>query len=121
MITADVFSPSHRVNGTARQALIEDPSWRWANKLLGDPLLRADDKDLGPRGERGPRLSRLAASLRDPRTRAEIRLRAERKAGNLQLQLADLRRRGLPELAVEAEQELSDQINYIQAFTDPDV
>ncbi len=120
MISADALNGVRVANGTARQTLINDPSWRWANKLLGDPLLRADDKGLGEEGRHGQTLLRLAASLRDRRTRAEIRRRAESKAGALREQLADLRRREMPELEVEAERELSDQMNYILAFSDHD-
>ena len=119
MISTEVFHPAFTVNGTARQALIDDPNWRWGNRVLGDPLMRADGKG-AVIGAYGQGLSRLVASLRDPRTRAEIRMRAEQKAGVLQMQLADLREREMPELEVEAEAELHAQMAFVQAFTDPD-
>jgi len=119
MMTADLSPQAVGINGTARQLLMNDPSWRWANRLLGDPLLRADDKALAALGGApGSVLGRLAASLRDPATRSEIRSRGEAKLRALQLQLSELRRRGLPDLAMEAEREISDQEAFIQAFAD---
>ncbi|RIL11007.1 hypothetical protein DCC79_06205 [bacterium] len=107
-------------NGTTRRALFDDPTWRWGNRLLGDPLLRADLKSIAAFGaDRRRALERLAASLRDPRTRAEFMARAERRARDLRQQLADLRARGLTDLLAEAEQELSDQLAVIRLFAEP--
>lgn len=117
MITADTVYHGLAANGTARQALFDDPTWRWGNRLLGDPLLRADLRSLAATGaEWGDMLRRLASSLADPRTRAELRLRAEARARDLRQQWAELRDRGLPDLAREAEQELNDQLVVVEVF-----
>ncbi len=120
MLTTDSSIGSAPPNGTSRRALFDDPTWRWGNRLLGDPLLRADLKPVAAFGaDWRAALRRLAESLRDPRTRAEVMARAERRAGELRQQLADVRARGLTELLAEAEQELSDQLVVVRLFAEP--
>lgn len=119
MITRDLFDPGLAARDPAARRLMDDPSWRWGNPFTGDPLTRADDKALGALGpDRDATVGRLAGSLRDPATRAEIRLRGQHKVERLSLQLVELRRFNLPALEREAEQELADQQAFVVRFSE---
>jgi len=118
MITTSLSSPRTLSDDTARRALVESPDWRWGYRLVGDPLLRADDKFLTTFHGRAHGLAELVGCLTDARARAEIVARAERKERDLAGQLAELRARGLTELAREAEGELADQRRLLAAIAD---
>jgi hypothetical protein len=109
MMTAQWTSAPAGADAQARRSLVESPDWHWGYRLIGEPLLRADDKQVTAFCGHKHDLGSLVTSLQDRRARAEIRARAERKVGALEEQLADLRRRNLPALEHEAEQELRDQ------------
>lgn len=119
MITRDFLDQGPAARDSAARRLMNDPNWHWGNPITGDPLTRADDKTLGALGpDREAMVGRLAGSLRDPATRAEIRLRGQHKVERLSLQLVELRRFNLPALEREAEQELADQQAFVVRFSD---
>lgn len=122
MITAQTMNSAFPADRSVRQALARSPDWSWGYKLIGEPLLRADDKLVTEYCGHKHDLVSLVSSLSDPRARAEIRARAERKERALEQQLADLRQRNLPELEREAEQELFDQRAFLERIraNDPD-
>lgn len=76
---------------------------RWGYALIGDPLLRADDKFVHGLGER------VLASLTDLRIVRELRVRAESKLADLAQQLDDLTARNVTDLVPAAARELADQ------------
>lgn len=114
MIAVNSFNQPMLSYQAARRALIDSPDWKWGYKLIGDPLLRADEHLVHGFGGQSNGLSRLVASIQDPKARTEIRNRAERKLRDLERQLADLRSRHFPELEREAEAELNLQRNFVQ-------
>jgi hypothetical protein len=101
----DALEPPIVLSDVLKQA----PGWRWGNPLTGDPLTRADDKGFSELRGRPEALATALLTIRDERTRGEIRLRAERRCRVLERQLADARQAGIACLADGAERELADQ------------
>jgi hypothetical protein len=113
VFTADMI-PSLWADTAALDTLLrQEPSWRWGNPLTGDVLLRADDKDFPQFAGHPDILAAAVASIRDERTRAEIRARAEVRYRALAEQLDDARGLHLEALALAAERELEDQRTYL--------
>jgi hypothetical protein len=120
MITAGMLSNAATADPAARQALAISPSWRWGNRVTGDPLRRADDKGFSELSGKPGTLALMVATIRDARTRAEIRSRAERKQVDLEQQLQDVRRWQLTALEPEAERELADQRAFLEILAQAD-
>jgi hypothetical protein len=85
--------------------------WPWGYRLVGDPLVRADDK-FAARRYGGVVLARLVNTLRDPRARADIRRQAEGKLATLSSQLDAVMATGRSDLEDAARRELADQRMY---------
>lgn len=83
----------------------------WGYALVGDPLLRSDDKFVHGLGER------VLASLSDLRIVRELRMRAESKRADLVRQLDDLQARNVTELVPAAAKELADQDVLLSRLT----
>jgi hypothetical protein len=87
--------------------------WAWGYRLVGDPLVRADDK-FAARRYGGAALARLVNSLRDPRAKADIRRHAEEKLVTLRSQLDDVLAAGRSDLEEAARREVADQSAYVE-------
>jgi hypothetical protein len=119
MLTRALLASAAPDRASLDHELVQEPAWRWANPVTGDPLLRADDKDFHQLAGHPDDLAAVVSSINDAGTRAEIRAHAERRCQALAEQLSDALALHLDTLAPAAERELADQRTYLALIAEP--